>query len=241
MPSISLIVILLLLLPACYSTIYFKKLTLPAAILAGFVGFSIYLGAGLTGLSLLAAFFVLGTLATTWKHSYKQTEGLAERSATRRNAGQVFANGGVAALAAIAAYFLPEYTYPFQIIIASSLSAATADTLSSELGTLYGKRFYNILSFKNDKRGLDGVVSLEGFLIGIIGSAIIASIFMIGYSWSAAFFAIIIAGTIGNITDSLLGAALERRGIIKNDTVNFLNTLVGGLFGYLLLKLFITV
>jgi len=40
---------------------------------------------------------------------------------------------------------------------------------------------------------------------------------------------IIIAGTAGNLTDSILGAVLERRGIIGNNMVNFLNTLTAAL------------
>jgi uncharacterized membrane protein len=34
------------------------------------------------------------------------------------------------------------------------------------------------------------------------------------------------AGFLGNLADSFLGAALQRRGILNNDWVNFLNTLI---------------
>jgi len=37
------------------------------------------------------------------------------------------------------------------------------------------------------------------------------------------------AGTVGGIVDSLLGATLERRGLLNNDGVNFTNTLAGAL------------
>jgi uncharacterized membrane protein len=40
---------------------------------------------------------------------------------------------------------------------------------------------------------------------------------------------IVFAGVMGNLADSVLGAALERRHYIGNDTVNFLNTLFAAL------------
>ena len=40
---------------------------------------------------------------------------------------------------------------------------------------------------------------------------------------------IVLAGTVGNLVDSIIGATWERRGVIKNDAVNFLNTLAASL------------
>jgi uncharacterized protein (TIGR00297 family) len=110
-----------------------------------------------------------------------------------------------------------------------------ADTLSSELGTVYGKNFYNIITFKKDQKGLDGVVSLEGTLIGIAGSVVVAAIYCAGFGWTEHFIWIMLAGTTGNITDSVLGATLERKNLINNDVVNFLNTLVGAVVILLLM------
>ncbi len=45
---------------------------------------------------------------------------------------------------------------------------------------------------------------------------------------------IIMAGAVGNITDSLLGATLERSGIINNNWVNFINTFTGAVVCLLL-------
>jgi hypothetical protein len=50
---------------------------------------------------------------------------------------------------------------------------------------------------------------------------------------------VLMAGVSGNLLDSLLGATLQRRGILNNDTVNFSNTVGGaalGYFGYWFMK-----
>jgi uncharacterized protein (TIGR00297 family) len=101
---------------------------------------------------------------------------------------------------------------------------------------VYGKRFFNIITLKPDQRGLDGVISLEGTLIGIAGSCVIAVIYAVGFGWDLNLVWVVIAGTVGNLSDSLLGALLERKHYISNNAVNFLNTLIAALV-VLLIKL----
>lgn len=228
MPQIDVIVLFTLLLPGFASAAY-KKLTWPAATLGVLLAFIIYKGAGITGIAMLALFFVMGTLATSWGYRKKQILGIAEETGGRRTAGQVWANAGLAGIAGLLVIISPENSPSFHLMIAGCFSAAAADTLSSELGNLYGKRFYNILSFKKDQRGLNGVISLEGTLCGVAGSTIIAIIFSIGFGWNFRFLLIALAGTIGNLADSVLGATVERKGWLGNNAVNFLNTLVGAL------------
>ena len=214
---------------AALVTVKAGKLDVPAAIAGWLTGCCVFLGAGYVGIALLGAFFILGTAATSWKLHAKEKLGTAEKNKGKRNAGQVLANGGVAAMAGLLMWLYPQGKPVLLLMMAASLSSATADTLSSELGTLYGKRFYNIRTFKKDRRGDNGVISWEGTLLGIAGSAVIAAIFSIAYGWNVSFFWIVLAGTIGNLSDSVLGATLERKGYLKNDGVNFLNTLVAAL------------
>ena len=206
-----------------------RKLTTGGAVTGGLIGFCIFIAAGWFGIMMLAAFFLLGTLATSWKRKQKSIAGMAQDRGGQRNFGQVVANGGVAGVLGAMALFLPQQKDALAFLIAGSFSAAIADTLSSELGTVYGKHFYNIATWKSDRKGLDGVVSLEGFLLGVLGSTIIAIIYTIGFGWSNRLIWIVVAGTAGNLVDSILGATLERNGIIRNDAVNFVNTLTGAL------------
>lgn len=221
--------IYLLIVSGVILTIKTRKLTIAGALLAGVIGVLVFAGGGYASFMMLCIFFTTGTLATSWKKNVKETlEGPAHDD-TRRTAGQVFSNGGVAAICAGLALLLPQYHYLFKLMLAGSLAAATADTLSSELGMVLGKRFYNILTLKKDKAGLDGVISLEGTLAGVSGSGLIALVYCLKNGFNIAAVWIIIAGTIGNLTDSYLGATLERKGVLNNNMVNLSNTLVGAI------------
>lgn len=215
-----------------------KKLTIPAAVGGVLIGYLLFLGGGWTAIVLMALFFIMGSIATSWNHLYKESIQAAEKDQGQRKLSQVLANAGVAALVACYDIFNEgDHKYVI-LLIAASFSSATADTLSSELGTVYGKRFFNILTFKKDKRGLDGVISAEGTFIGVLGSIWIALCFCLFEGWDIhKFLIIVIAGTIGNLSDSILGAAFERKGWIKNDMVNFLNTLIAAAVALLVLRL----
>jgi uncharacterized protein (TIGR00297 family) len=138
----------------------------------------------------------------------------------------VLANSGVPVLLALLALVFPEKTKLCSIMMAAAFSSAAADTVSSELGMVYGKSFFNITSFRADQRGRDGVVSWEGINLGIMASLGLAMVYVAFHASMRDAVSILIAGTIGNLSDSVLGATLERKNIIGNDLVNFMNTLI---------------
>ncbi|MEH3112347.1 DUF92 domain-containing protein [Pedobacter terrae] len=202
-----------------------KKLTVTAACTGAILTCLIYFAAGYTGVAMMTTFFIFGSAATSWQRDKKQASATITETRNGRTSLQVLANAGVASVAAVVILLYPLLTDLMLTAMAAAFASATADTLSSELGMVYGKRFFNIISFRPDKRGLDGVISLEGTLIGVVGSGIIAAIYALGFGWNVNFYLVVIAGTAGNLTDSILGAVLERKGIIGNNMVNFLNTL----------------
>ena len=229
----------ILILGIAIISIIYKKLTTRGGIAAAFVGIAVYTGSNYKGLAMLGAFFILGTLATAWRKNEKMPLKAKTDRSSARNAGQVMANGGLAAIMGILAILFPLHADVLKLMLAASLSSAIADTLSSELGMLYGHRFLNILNFKPEQKGLDGVVSIEGILIGLAGSSIIAIIYVGENPFSVQFLLIILAGTIGNLADSILGATLERRKFLSNDQVNFFNTLIAALFMFVCSTLFL--
>ncbi|RYY65793.1 MAG: DUF92 domain-containing protein [Chitinophagaceae bacterium] len=234
--------ILLVLVLAALS-VAFRKLT-PMGGLAGvFVAGSLYVGLGYSGLALLGAFFVLGTLATSYRKQWKEGAGLRD-NVHGRKAVQVWSNGGVAALCSLLSFWYAPYAprdgvdmltgreigdayLVFQLMTAAALSSATADTLASELGNVWGRRYINIRTLRRDSRGVDGAISLEGTLAGLAGSTVIALLYFYGVERNTASAGILVlAGTFGNLADSWLGATLQRRGLLSNDAVNALNTLL---------------
>ncbi len=222
---------------ASYISVAKSKLNKSGGVAAWITGLLIFIGTGWAGLSMLVAFFVFGNLFTSFGLHKKARLGLVAEIDSKRTAGQVFANGGVATLLAICSILFPTYQTVFLLMLAAAFSSATADTMSSELGNLYGKSFYNILTLKKDIRGLDGVVSIEGTLFGLAGSCVIAGIYNAFKGFGSEVLIIILAGTIGNIGDSILGATAERKKLMGNNAVNFLNTGIGAVVAFLIIWL----
>lgn len=212
-----------------------KKLTHAAAVLGGVSASVILTATGIIGVALLAAFFLMGVAATTHQREYKHQHGLTDNIRGERTAAQVFANSGIAVIVSVMMLIKQIELTAGVLMVAGSFAAAAADTVSSELGSVYGKRFYDILSLKKTARGVNGAVSLEGTLTGITASFLIAIIHAIGSDYNLAYILIIVlAGTLGNIADSILGTAFENKKLLTNNLVNFINTAVGALSSLLL-------
>ena len=228
--------VIILIASAGFAAYVSGKLTLPASATGVITALVIYSGAGLTGLAMLAAFFLFGTAATSFKKEYKLKMQLAKANEERRTVSQVLANAGIAAIISLLTLVSKDHKTVFLVMIAASFSSAAGDTFSSELGNVYGRNFYRMTTFKKDARGLDGVISLEGTLFGILGSVVIGLIYTMMKGWDFAFLAICISGIAGNFFDSLLGSLFERKGLLGNNAVNFLNTTFAALLAFLLMQ-----
>jgi len=184
-----------------------KWLTAAGAAAALAVGGATMLGVGWRGLLLLLAFFVSGSLLT--------------KGGGRRTARQVLANGGVAAAGALAG------SWP---VFASALAAAAADTWATEIGAHSRTPPRLITSGAPVSPGANGGVTLLGTAGGVLGAAFIG-----GLTWAlgprdlrlAAVVAV--AGVLGMLIDSLLGATVQgpHDKWLDNNGVNFAMTLAG--------------
>ena len=183
-----------------------KWLTPRGAVAALAVGVATVYGFRWRGAVLLLALFVPATLLTR-----------AVEGGRRRNERQVIANGGIAALAALAGSW---------VWFAGALAAATADTWATEIGSHARTPPRLITTWTPVHAGTDGGITLLGTAGGIAGAGIMAGVsYVLGQRAAPAIAA---AGVVGMLLDSLLGATVQRKvPWMDNDGVNLAATLTG--------------
>ncbi len=188
------------------------------------------------------ALFVLAFLATRLGRRKKEQRGLAE-SRHGRGASQVAANMGAAAMAALLIpgafpvfLFSPgsRLTAPIlNLAAAAALAEAAADTVSSEIGQAFGGTPVLLTGWKPVSPGADGAISFVGTATGGLAAAVLVLVAVptLGLDPRQAFGAWL-AALCGFFADSLIGATLERRGWLNNDSVNFLSTAFAALLAW---------
>jgi uncharacterized protein (TIGR00297 family) len=210
----------------------------------------------------LVFFFVSSTL---WSRLRKQQKSDLDSTmfekGSRRDIWQALANGGVAALACVAGSLWPEHLVLWNACFVGAMATVAADTWATELGVLATTPPRLITTFKAVPRGTSGAISGVGTLATTLGAMAVGIV----YSGSAAIFTTTpvvvafiavatIAGLIGSLSDSLMGATVQRlymgahglterayasdgtplplvRGWrwMNNDAVNFISSLIGAL------------
>ena len=210
---------------------------------------------------LLISFFVSATLLSRAGESAKRNlaSDIVEKGGNR-DMWQVLANGGV--FAALAVVSLVSHSTFAQTAAAGALAASTADTWSTEIGTLSRSVPRSIVTMKRVPHGTSGGVTVEGLIASVAGGGFIAlTAMMLGWPLVTACTAIV-GGVGGSIIDSILGATVQEKrwceqcgrgteravhtcgtrtvtagGIrrVDNDVVNFLSSIGGVLLGSLCL------
>ncbi len=211
-----------------------KKIDTFGAFVGGFLTSLMFLGFNFAGIGLIFIFFVLGSLVSHYKKTEKQKIGLAQENQGKRSYVNAVSNAGVAGFCGFLAWIFPDKADFFQVLMCASMSCALSDTFSSELGNIFGKRYFNILTFKPDKRGNDGAISLEGTLFGVLGAFLI-SIYSIFFLQNFDGFIILFAGFLGNLMDSVLGASLQKKAYLTNHSVNFVSTFFAALLACMII------
>jgi len=194
-------------------------LTPTGAAAAVAVGGATIWGTGWRGVVLLLAFLVSGSLLTT----------MAEGGGGRRTAAQVFANGGVAALAALLGSW-PAF--------AGAIAAAASDTWATEIGAHSRTPPRLITNGTAVSPGANGGITILGTAGGVLGAVLIAGL---TYALSPrgtppglthpGHLAVVVAvaGVTGMLVDSLLGATVQgpEDRWLDNNGVNLAMTLAG--------------
>lgn len=194
------------------------------------VGAAVWWGLGLTGLIPLCFFFATASFLTVGPGAPDRRR--ADRDPAGRTGGQVFANAGVAAIAAtlVAAGVAAGrggLASAGALAATGALAAATADTWATEIGWRIGAPTRSITSRIVLAPGETGGVSWSGTAAGAAGALCVASFggLLVG---PGAFWPAWAGGVTGMLVDSLIGATLERRFTrVTNDVVNWAGTISG--------------
>lgn len=178
------------------------------AVAATVVGTCVVL-AGWAWVLLLLAFFVSSATLTRWRAAEREaiTSGMIDKPG-ERDAMQVLANGGIFALAALGSALL-EGTH-LAALGAGAIATATADTWSTEVGTVRGGAPRHILRGDPLPPGASGGVTLPGSAAAVAGALLIAILAAVT-GLGAAAWAVFAGGVVGTFADSLLGATVQER------------------------------
>ena len=193
------------------------------------VCFTLIIAAGPSGFAALLVVFVLTWLATRYGYARKQSLGTAERR-TGRTAAQVLANLGVASICAVLYIFIGKDARLLIALIAA-LAEAAADTVSSEIGKAIGGVPRLITNWKRVAAGTDGAITVAGTAAGFVAAIAVS---LAGVAGWHAVLTCVAAGVIGMMSDSFLGATVERRGLLDNNAVNFFSTAIAAMIGFLI-------
>ena len=262
-----------------------RTLTPSGAAAAAVLGAVIFGLGGLGWAILLMGFFVSSSALSRMFRRRKARLEEKFSKGSQRDAAQVGANGGIAGVFALLHLFFPDALWPW-IGFAGALAAANADTWATELGVLSRGRPRLITTGKIVDSGTSGGVSWAGTAAAAAGAFLIALLAVLFWQGRVAslpanvpgwlsnalganaptlaplsalgWLAVItLAGLLGSLLDSLLGATVQAiyrcpscgketerhplhtcgaqtnlvRGLtwMDNDWVNTLCTLAGGL------------
>jgi uncharacterized protein (TIGR00297 family) len=226
--------------PAAATSLVFSALayavrgvTTSGAIAGAAMCFLLYTAVGSRAVAVLVIIFLLAWLSTRFGYQKKQRLGTAE-ARSGRTASQVVANLSLGTACACA-YAGTNGKSVFLLAMAAAFSEAAADTVSSEFGQATSKSARLVTTWETVPAGTNGGISLPGTIAGISATIVVSvscAIFgLVSWKW-AAFSAL--AGAIGMIADSFLGALLEQRRIMNNDAVNFAGTTFAAIAALLL-------
>ena len=183
-------------------------LTAGGAIAAAFIGAATVLG-GPGWVVLLLFFFITSSALSRWRASERDKRiGSLVEKVGQRDAIQVLANGAVFALAA--ALSTRQGIETWHALGAGAIASATADTWSTEIGTVIGGTPRHLTSARKVAPGTSGGVTLVGTLSGLLG-AVLAAIIAVRMDWETPVYAIVAGGVAGLFVDSLLGATIQER------------------------------
>ena len=204
-----------------------RTVTIAGALTGAAIGIVTWLGAGAEGWAMLFAAFALASIATRLGHHRKAALGIAEERGGRRGPGNAIANTGLAAWAILLSLGMHDVGAAMVAAVAA-LATAASDTVASEVGKTWGRTTWLITQLRPVAPGTSGAVSVEGTAAGALGAVLLAAIgAALGLIPAIAIAPIAIAATLASFAEGVLAVRFEAAGVLNNDTLNFLNSVIG--------------
>ncbi len=169
---------------------------------------------------LLITFFVSSSWLSHYRRAEKEPAAIKFAKGSRRDLGQVLANGGLGAVLAVT-----YARYPDPLLLAAfvgAMAAVNADTWATELGVLSRTPPRLITTGQPAEPGASGGVTSLGLWASVAGALLIgaaatalaqAASLLSGHGWSREALALSLVGLAGGLSgslfDSLLGATVQ--------------------------------
>lgn len=177
-----------------------RALSPGGAVAAALVGSAVLSGTGWAGGLVLGTFFLGSTLVSRVIPDFSVEH--FDAKGTRRDAGQVLANGGPAAVGALLG--LPG-------MLVASLAAAAADTWATSLGATSSRWPRLITTGRPVPPGTSGALSGPGTAGALLGAASVGTIAGFAFHSPRLFPLSLALGLCGMLLDSCLGASIQAR------------------------------
>lgn len=205
-----------------------QLLTLSGALTAFVVGMMFYFLGGFSSWSYLILFFISSGVIEIIKKKFNLVVevSVSKEESEGRNITQVLANS-LPALSCLILYSLTGQ-WLFYVAMVATIAGATADTWSSQIGILSSKLPISVKTFKPIEVGLSGGVSLLGIVASLGGASFMAGLYLlfnIGKDVGLVqtfliILVIVLSGVVGSIVDSILGATIQEKYILNDQSVS---------------------
>jgi len=197
---------------------------------AGAVAGSLILAFGGWGAyAVLWTFFLAATIASKLGLTEKERRGTAQASRGRRGARHVVANCFIGVLLALVA--MPWAGGASALAFAGCFAAALADTLGTEVGSLYGNRAFSPTLGTALPVGTPGAISWPGTLAGLAGAILVGLVAAAtGSIPFSLLWVVAVAGLLGSLAESVVNDLGRLRGLrLDHEFANAFNTFVGAI------------
>ena len=217
----------------------FRLLTTSGSLSAFILGMFIGVLGSIGWLLILVIFTVFGFAVTRYKIRQKMSGGLQEGMKGERDHRNVLANGLVPAIIAIASFASGAQGEVISgAVYLSAIGVAASDTVASEMGVLSHEARL-ITTGEPVEPGTNGGISAYGtawaFLGALVSSVVGWAILFPSNLMDARLLVPVVIGFIGCNIDSLIGATLERKGMVGKLGNNIASMAIGSLIALPLL------